>query len=107
MKQQQILALLKEATALKFDNINDPDFQRLNKIQIELTEAVYQDHEGQDPFNSRAAGFQTIVGHLFVDTFRNRPDYLPALFPVFAVLCGDRDVMILSDVDWSLLEGKH
>ena len=49
------------------------------------------------------------VGHILKEVFDdaavNRPDFLPYLFPLFAVACGDRETNYdIAKVDWSLIK---
>ena len=97
MKQEMIMGLLKEAA--------DPNCstERQNGICCELEDNVYGDEEWNDDL--RGGGMKLIVNVVFMFTVKNRPEILPSLFPVFAILCGDREDLIhCSEVDWSLLE---
>lgn len=105
MQQQTIMALLEEAAKLATDMAHN--WQQVNEIQCLLGHAAYQEHEGQDPLSSRAAAIGTIIDHLYMETIRNAPERLPALFPAFALLCGDRNGTIIARIDWSIQPNKE
>ena len=99
MNQRELKTLLDEAAK------PDCSWQRRNEIQCRFgddspamrADSVYET-EG------RGAGMHIVLDKLYVDTIENRPELLPVLFPVFAIICGDReDGMICADVDWSLV----
>lgn len=75
---------------------------RRNEIQCELGHATAAMRpNGVYDIDSREAGILVVIEHLYVDTLQNRPEILPALFPVFALACGDRDNgLIVTDIDW-------
>lgn len=103
MKQERILELLIEASQLgqkKNDDgaISLDDGVRIAQIQNELNSNVCLDRTDK-PY----APFRVVVNSIYVDTVRNRPEYLPALFPVFAKLCGDEGDQVVAKIDWSLL----
>jgi len=51
------------------------------------------------------AGMRTVLMRLWTKTSESRPDYLPKLFPFFALLCGDRsDGDHFARIDWYLLD---
>ena len=101
MKQARIMALLIEASLLARQT--EQNARRLNEIQVELASAVYDNHEGQNRLNSRAAGLRTCLNKLYVTTLTNDPSKLPGLFPAFAILCGERDGTIIADPDWEIM----
>lgn len=88
MKQSHIKALLNEAA-------RTTDLRRAYAICETLKEAVYPDPE--------KAILQNFVESLYVRTIERHKEYLPKLFPAFALLCGDRAGLIGS-VDWSLVD---
>ena len=48
---------------------------------------------------------KTLLGKFFVETCRARPDLLPSLFPVFAMICGERARnKIFADINWSSID---
>lgn len=74
---------------------------RINTIHCLLSSGLYRDNEGGDPLNSRAAGLQLVLDKLFVNATEHNPDSLLALFPVFAMLCGDRPAdSVLANPEW-------
>lgn len=99
MNQKYLMALLQEAA--------NPNchFHRKNKIQCELSAAICQRGAVDTAFDDgKREGLELVVSMLYNDALDNRPDLLPSLFPVFAILCGDRGPhMICSDVDWLLM----
>lgn len=99
MKQEKIMELLREAASSKCS------IKRRNLIQIELVRATAAvDEDGTTIIEGREAGISTLIGQLFHDTLVDCPAYLPKLFPVFAMACGNRGKeMITSAVEWSLI----
>lgn len=97
MKQKEIRRLLEEASQLHCT------WQRRNQIQCQLGEASAA--VCGDGAESRVAGLQLILDKLYVDTLKSYPGYLPKLFPVFAMICGERDNrMLVTDVNWYLCD---
>jgi len=71
-----------------------------------LTAAVAESDE-QNDFEGREDGLVGLLGQIYYSTLQNRPELLPTLFPVFAIICGDREKgSIIADVDWTLTEQK-
>jgi hypothetical protein len=71
--------------------------RRINEIHCELGQATVMDVEVE-------VGFQTLLDSLYVRTVQNRPELLPTLFPIFAIICGDREEdMLIADVDWTIV----
>lgn len=103
MEQRKIMALLKEAAKPKCPA------KRLTNIAIELKGVVEtEDSDGDIEIDGRSAGFAVLVESLFHQTLQNKPDQLPALFPAFAMLCGDKgEDKLLADVDWTLVEANQ
>ncbi len=102
MRQKEIKALLEEASQ------PDCPWQRRNQIQCRLVEALamYRPVRGRAGIE-RAEQLKLLLEKLYVDTLKNYPRYLPKLFPVFAMICGDRDDdMIVADVAWYLCSKK-
>ena len=49
-------------------------------------------------------GFRVVFEELFVKTLQNKPQHLPNLFPLFALLCGDREEsMPIANIHWDLV----
>ncbi len=93
MNQRGIKALLEEAAK------PDCSMQRLNAIQCRFVEAV-----GTIPKSGgRKAGICLVLETLYADTVKNRRELLPALFPVFAIICGYKRDCLVADIDWSLV----
>jgi len=97
MNQRELKALLEEAAA---PNCSP---QRRNQIQCLLGEATAaMGEDGVYKIKGRAAGLHLLLDALYVETVQHRPELLPALFPAFAIICGDRkDGHIIAKVDWS------
>ena len=97
MKQARIMALLTTAA----QSVNK-DLHR--EILDELLEAMTLDLTVPFPNNPE---FELLVTELYWKTLRENPDYLPKLFPVYAMLCGDKPTptSLLSDViNWDLVK---
>ena len=93
MDQKRIMELLQEAAQIK-----NPIDNRFNEIGAEL---------GSQVAHRRKDRHEGIVHGLFFDAVQNnRQRLLPSLFPVFALLCGDRDETksVVAPVDWSLMD---
>ncbi|MFH1656738.1 MAG: hypothetical protein ABH956_03125 [Candidatus Nealsonbacteria bacterium] len=91
MKQERIIELLNEAA--------DPTCsdKRLIEIQHELRANVNTNHR--------------ILGLILINSFHDciiqSRDLLPSLFPVCAILCGDRDPdRIFANINWSLINDR-
>ena len=93
MKQQEVIALLQEAGHL------DCTSQRRNEIRGLLTSAM------KNVPNS-VGDYVAMGDYLFQQTADNRPDILPSLFPVFALICGDREYEshMMCEIDWLAME---
>lgn len=102
------MALLVEAAKLGRQLFKKPDIgiganedvaasRRINAIQVLLTDAI---RDGEHCETNR-----TVIGSVYINTLENRPERLPQLFPLFAVLCGNRspDVWI-GEVDWNVAD---
>jgi hypothetical protein len=100
MDQKQIMELLQEAAQ------PDCTCQRINQIQLELSRAtVAMGTDGVRKIEGKEAGISVVLNTLFADTFKNRRDLLPTLFPAFAIICGDRyHPGFTTNVDWSIVE---
>lgn len=91
MQQAEIKSLLEEAA--------NPDCPpaRLNEIQCIFGGAIAA--------NCQEDSFHALLDALYVGAINNRQEHLPALFPIFAAICGDRkEGVIIADVDWSLVD---
>lgn len=99
MNQARILTLLKEASQ------PDCSLQRFTEIQCELGSASAATRaDGTYDAEGRVAGLLVVFDHLIVDVWQNRRDMLPALFPVFALISGDRDHgFIIAGINWELV----
>jgi hypothetical protein len=89
MLQERILHLLQEAGKPSCT------WQRRNLIQCELGNAI--PGETDDPITETQ---NHLFNSLYVQTLKDRPELLPALFPAFVVLICDPDH---NEVDWSLV----
>lgn len=99
MNQKELMELLQEAAK------PNCSLWRRNEIGRKLYEASPATREdGALEIDGREAGMQLILSSLYQDTLENRPALLPMMFPVFAMICGDRqEGMICANVDWSLI----
>ena len=100
MNQRELKALLEEAANLGCS------MQRRNEIRFILcdsTAAVGKD--GIEEIDGPEAGLRLLAETLYHDTISNRPELLTKLFPVFAIICGNReDGMTITDIDWSIVD---
>jgi len=99
MEQRKIMELLQEAASPSCT------WERQNEIHCLLGAATAAlDEDGIYEVDTEAAGMSNALDCLFTDTCKNRRDQLPALFPFFATICGNREEgMLVADVDWSLV----
>jgi hypothetical protein len=73
--------------------------ERRNKIHLELTQAALPDEIG-----TPQEGVTAVLDSMYVQTIENKPQYLPALFPLFALICAERPAQCwAADIDWSLV----
>lgn len=94
MKQVQIFSLLVEASSVSCTR------ERLAQIHSQLSNAAICSGDVSDEL----APLQAVAEQLFSDTVDKRREHLPSLFPVFALLCGEKDGdCIFSSIDWTLL----
>lgn len=94
MKQARIKALLIEASQPAC-----PEGRRV-AIQGLLGRELPKDPDD----DARMEGLSLVFSQLYDSARRHRPDLLLSLFPVFAILCGDRDEgSVVCDVEWSLV----
>jgi len=112
MKQEDIMALLVKASLFRDKKTWE---QILYQFQFELwhpykfekpaEEVTAEDIQYADHQNDRAIAYKKILTFLFYEVEKNRPDLFPFLFPIFALLCGDREKSAeLADIDWRNLE---
>jgi hypothetical protein len=104
MKQQDLKALLEEAA--------NPDcsWERVNEIHCILGAASpandsMPNSEGfTEHDRGRAEGMELVLDSMYVETIKNRREFLPSLLPVFMLICGDRTEgsIINRDIDWSV-----
>jgi len=99
VNQRELKGLLEEAAR------RDCSWKRRNEIQCLLGAAsAAMGADGVYEIDNPEAGMHLVLGKLYTDTIQNRRELLPSLFPVFAVICGDREEgFICADVDWSLV----
>ena len=99
MDQREIKSLLQEACN------QDCSWTRRTEIQCEFGKAsaamgVNGIYKAEGP----GSGLIAFLDELYIDTLVNRPEFLLSLFPVFAMICGDREGgSICTGVDWSLV----
>ena len=96
MKQSQIHDLLIEAA--------NPacTAKRRNQIQILLDEAVVG--AGLPDSDERLEGMQVVLDTLYTSTLENRSYLLPTLLPVFALMCGDKEDIVVAEIDWEQID---
>ena len=109
MKQEQIKEVLDEAAH------PNCTWQRRNEIQCLLADGVRESRNKDFPdtvsiskaaeyqldTNTKVEAFMLIMSTLYVDLCQKRPQDLPLFFPVFAMLCGDRDAKyLIADIEW-------
>lgn len=98
MNQKELKRLLEEASKPGCSG------KRINEIHCLLDEACAAlQSNGVFSSGDTAAGIMLVLDKLFVDTVDKRRALLPSLFPVFALICDDRDRGVyLADINWSL-----
>lgn len=99
MEQRHVMSLLKEAAS------PGCHYHRRNQIQCKLSEAASEkDRTGAGFDEGKKEGIKLVLDKLYADTLEHNPELLPSLFPVFAIICGDRKKgMLCANVDWTLL----
>lgn len=99
MDQREIKSLLQEASN------QDCSFARRIEIQCKFAKAsAAMGDDGIYKTNRPESGFVVVLDSLYTSTILNCPESLPSLFPVFAIICGDREKgSLYADVDWSLV----
>jgi hypothetical protein len=86
MNQKDLMCLLREASDLRCD----PKRRRI--IQMDLERTVVH------------ADVREVVSKLYHQASAARPEYLVALFPFFAMVCGNKpDEELAAPIDWSLM----
>lgn len=97
MDQKRIKELLTEASR------PECSVQRQNQIQCEMGQATSAlKPDGVYSIHGPEAGIHLILDALYSGTAEHKRELLPSLFPVFALLCGDREKgVLISDIDWS------
>lgn len=115
MKQSQIMKLLVEASNIYIDKnfnnqqfLNENEAYRINEIQLLLTKDVCKFKDSlHGKSNSQIT--EHYISCLYIETLHGKPEYLPKLFPVFAMLCGDKeqssygDKYNTADIEWGLV----
>ncbi|MFA6526565.1 MAG: hypothetical protein WCT26_04105 [Candidatus Buchananbacteria bacterium] len=98
MKHERIMELLKEAVSATT--------ARRNSICCELSEATAAlDADGVYEIDTPEAGLHLVVNDLFFELEKNHPDLFPTFFPVFSMLCGNREKGgIICDIRWDLVD---
>lgn len=95
VKQREIKDLLVELAS------PECSFLRHQEISQRFHEAAKRRPAPDSPNDNTSYLFVMILNRLLRTV---NGQYLPGLFPVFALLCGDRDDLdVLADVDWSLM----
>jgi hypothetical protein len=80
---------------------------RFTEIMTELVNAASETVKGDVDVESVAI---TVLSCVLLDTYGNRPQCLPGLFPFFASLCGGGDEAVtvgkalLPNVEWSIMD---
>jgi hypothetical protein len=95
VQQSEIRDLLAELAR------SECSFLRHQEVSQRFHEAAKRRPAPDSPNDNTSSLFVMILNRLL--RIANR-QHLPGLFPVFALLCGDRDDLdVLADVDWSLM----
>lgn len=94
MDQERIAQLLHQAS------FTDCARDQIRNILDELLQAIplQKSHKDRCGLTERQ-----IADRLFTDTIREDPRRLCSLFPVFALLCGERGKAKLPEIDWSVM----
>ena len=104
MHQEELMDLLREAGNLGCSEV------RRRQIWDVLNAAAPSALAGDGTFKlqSPEAGMRAVLDQLWKDTVLVRPEYLPKLFPAFAILCGDRhdSESLCSTVDWGYMHNE-
>ena len=99
MDQREIKSLLQEASD------RDCSWPRRIEIQGKLSGAsAAMGVNGIFKTDEPESGMLIVLENLYTNTILNYPELLPSLFPVFAIICGDREEgSICANVNWSLV----
>lgn len=100
MNQEKLMKLLKEASKSSCSK------KRRMKIQCELLEASpSKGEDGSRKILGRTAGMDILLEKLYEDTLEHNPALLPTFFPVFAIICGDKEKGdFCANINWSLVK---
>lgn len=95
MNQKDLMTLLVEATTA------EP--KRANEIHARFENAVIGNDMIMHGRDDREAGIRLVLDELYSQTMNENPALLPALFPVFAIICGlDKLGYPTAEVDWDV-----
>ena len=100
MEQTKLMNLLREAAK------PDCTKKRRKEIKVTLTKAcqtITNNELAED--RGRKSTIIMTVTHLYTMTLKECPEHLPMLFPLFSLLCGNRDpnTYICDKIDWDQL----
>jgi hypothetical protein len=103
-EREDLQAILEEASVLaqRKHALTESEGMRVCKIQTFLRPkaSLGQDCSDQD---GREVGMQIALCAVYIGAIQHAPERLVGLFPLVAVICGDRDRLIHARVDWSLV----
>lgn len=91
MDQEEIKRLLHAAS------FHDCCAQQRQEILDKFLEAIPVDERRHDKSGERDRAF---IKRLYGEIAGTMPSLFPYLFPVFAVLCGERSVKGFAEIDW-------
>lgn len=95
MKTIDVYKLLLEAS------FEDTSVHRLNKIQVELCDAIRNNNSCTD---KRIHGIMLVLDTVFCETIENNRELLPSLLPMFAIICGDRlENTVIGHAEWDVI----
>ncbi len=98
MNQRHVLTLLKQAA----ESGCVPELRE--NILEQLQDSLFGKAEFVIGWSGTSA-LDEAMEKLFTEVSEHRPSLLPVLFPLFAILCGDREgeAEFFADIDWSLI----
>ena len=98
MDQRLITQLLKEASC------RDCLPARRQEIADIFLAATPEGDNELAPGNDIAAGIRTVLMRIWTKATEEKPEVLPLLFPVFALICGDKTGPHFSRINWEIFD---
>jgi hypothetical protein len=99
MTTKEIHQLLIEAANPNTSN------QRKNKIQCLLSAETIASKGNSSEDRTKGYGVELVLQALYVGVLDNNPKLLPSLLPVFAIMAGEANGMLVADPDWDYING--